>query len=446
MSLPETHFADSHGLSIAYQAMGDGEHDLIIAPGMISHVELLHDFPGYTRYLRRLSDFARVITFDKRGQGLSDAMEGTPTLEERMDDLLAVMDHAGSKRASILGFSEGGALAFLVAATHPSRISHVIAFGAYGKSCSSSTYPHMHSIETRRTNLSKWVDDWGRGGGAALSVLAPEHAGEEAMCKMFGRIERYASTPNAMHSYFEVNFGIDVLDILPVVRTPTLVLHREDDLQVPAAAGRHLADALPSARYVDCGAGGHLFWTGDTEQSLLEIQQFLIGTAPCETDDNRVLATILFTDIVDSTQTAQRLGDGVWGDLLNRHDEIASEILALNRGRLVKSTGDGVLATFDGPGRALESAQQLIERLAMIGISIRVGVHTGEIEQRGDDIGGLNVHITARIQNLAGAGEILASRTVADLMVGNADVRFVSQGRESLKGIPGDWEIFRAQR
>lgn len=446
MSLPETYFADSHGLSIAYQIMGDGDLDLIIAPGMISHVELLHDFPGYTRYLRQLADFARVITFDKRGQGLSDAMEGTPTLEERMDDLLAVMDHAGSKRASILGFSEGGALAFLVAATHPSRIAHIVAFGAYGKSCSSSTYPHMHTVETRRGNLTKWVNDWGRGGGAALSVLAPELAGDEAMCKMFARIERYASTPTAMHHYFEVNFGIDVLDVLPVVRTPTLVLHREDDLQVPATAGRHLAGTLPNASYVDCGAGGHLFWTGDTEQSLSEIRQFLNGTAPSDTDENRVLSTILMTDIVGSTETAQRLGDGVWRDLLDRHDQITSEIIALNRGRLIKSTGDGVLATFDGPGRAIESAQQLIERLEVIGINIRVGVHTGEIELRGNDIGGINVHIAARIQDLAGASEVLTTRTVTDLMVGDAGVRFESQGLQPLKGIPGDWEVFRAKR
>ena len=426
--------------------MGDGEIDLIIAPGMISHVELLHDFPGYTRYLRRLADFARVITFDKRGQGLSDAMEGTPTLEERMDDLLAVMDHAGSKRASILGFSEGGALAFLVAATHPSRIGHIVAFGAYGKSCSSTTFPHMHSVETRRANLTKWVNDWGRGGGVALTVLAPELADDKAMCKMFARIERYASTPNAMHHYFEVNFRIDVLDILPVVRTPTLVLHREDDLQVPATAGRHLAETLPNASYVDCGAGGHLFWTGDTEQSLSEIRQFLSGTAPSDTDENRVLSTILMTDIVGSTETAQRLGDGVWRDLLDRHDQITSEIIALNRGRLIKSTGDGVLATFDGPGRAIESAQQLIERLEVIGINIRVGVHTGEIELRGNDIGGINVHIAARIQSLAGTREILTTRTVTDLMVGDAGVRFESQGLQPLKGIPGDWEVFRARR
>jgi class 3 adenylate cyclase len=215
---------------------------------------------------------------------------------------------------------------------------------------------------------------------------------------------------------------------------------------VPATAGRHLAETLTNANYVDCGAGGHLFWTGDTEQSLSEIRQFLIGTAPSETDNNRVLSTMLMTDIVGSTETAQRLGDGVWRDLLDRHDQMTSEILALNRGRLIKSTGDGVLATFDGPGRALESAQQLVERLEMIGINIRVGVHTGEIELRDDDIGGVNVHIAARIQSLAGAGEILTTRTVTDLMVGNADIRFESQGLQHLKGIPGEWEVFRAQR
>jgi class 3 adenylate cyclase/alpha-beta hydrolase superfamily lysophospholipase len=446
MSLPETHFADSHGLSIAYQVMGNGSHDVIIAPGMISHVELLHDFPGYTRYLRKLAEFARVITFDKRGQGLSDAMEGTPTLEERMDDLLAVMDHAGSKRACIVGFSEGGALAFLVAATHPSRVSQIVVFGAYGKACASLSYPHMHSVETRRTNLAKWVKDWGRGGGAALSVLAPHLAGDDTMCKMFARIERYASTPSAMQHYFEVNFGIDVLDVLPVVRTPVLVLHREDDLQVPASAGRHLADTLANASYVDCGAGGHLFWVGDTGQSLSEIRNFLTGTKPASVDESRVLSTVVMTDIAGSTETAERLGDAVWRDLLDRHDQISAEVVALHRGRLIKQTGDGIVATFDGSGRAVESAQQLIETLATIGLGIRVGIHAGEIELRGGDIGGLNVHIAARVMSLAGVGEILVTRPVVDLMVGSADFRFEDRGRQSLRGIPGDWEVFRAQR
>ena len=446
MSLPQTQFADSNGISIAYQVMGDGDLDLIVAPGLISHVELLHDFPGYTRYLRQLSDFARVITFDKRGQGLSDAMEGTPTLEERMDDLLSVMEHAGSERAAILGYSEGGALAFLVAATYPSKVSHIVAFSAYGKACAGTGYTAMHSAETRRANLEKWLEDWGRGGGAALSVLAPELADNEGMRKMFARIERYSGTPTAMRHYFEVNFQIDVLDVLPVVQTPTLVIHREDDVQVPAVAGKHLAETLAKASYLDGGAGGHVFWCGDTEQPLASIRQFLTGTEFENADTDRKLATILMTDIVGSTETAQRLGDGAWRDLLDRHDLMTAEAIARHKGRMIKSTGDGVLAIFDGPGRALSSAQQIVGRVEDIGLQIRAGLHTGEIELRGDDIGGINVNIAARIQGLASPQEILTSRTVADLMVGNADFRFESRGLQKLKGVETEHEDFSGPR
>ncbi|MEM7173018.1 MAG: adenylate/guanylate cyclase domain-containing protein [Pseudomonadota bacterium] len=446
MSLPETQFADSDGLSIAYQVMGDGDQDLIIAPGLISHVELLHDFPGYTRYLRRLSAFTRVISFDKRGQGLSDPLEGTPTLQERMDDLIAVLDAAGSRRASILGYSEGGPLAFLTAATHPDRISRIIAVGAYGKACASPAYPHMHRESVRRENLLTWLEDWGRGGGVALSALAPHLATDAAMCKMFARIERFAGTPNAMRRYFDVNFAIDVLDILPAVQTETLVLHRQDDQQVPFAAGRHLAEMLPKAQFVPAGAGGHVFWVGETETSLDAIRDFLAGDQDRIVNKDRVLATVLMTDIVGSTELAQRHGDDVWRDMLDRHDQAISESIALHRGRLIKSTGDGVLATFDGPDRALESALQLVERMDEIGLSIRVGVHTGEIELRGDDIGGINVHLAARIQSLADAREILVSRTVADLLVGKTDIHFDSRGLQRLKGIENEWEVFQVKR
>jgi class 3 adenylate cyclase/predicted alpha/beta hydrolase len=442
MQSPVTRYADSHGLSIAYQVMGAGAFDIVIAPGMISHVELYHDFPGYTRYLRRLGEFARVITFDKRGQGLSEALHGTPSLEERMDDLLAVMDAAESDRAAIFGYSEGGPLAFLTAATHPGRVSHIVTFGSYAKACASDDYPHMFSKERRRANMWNWLDDWGQGGGRALSVLSPELADDDAMKNMFARIERYSSTPSAMRRYFEVNFRIDVLDVLPAVRAPCLVLHRADDNQVPASASRHLADTLVNAEYFDCGAGGHHYWAGDIEPSLSRIRAFLTGSAPATAAaSQRVLATVLFTDIVGSTEMLERLGDGVWRDLLDRHDQTCSEHLALYRGRLVKHTGDGMMATFDGPGRAVECAAQLVKKLAALGLRIRAGLHTGEIEIRGDDIGGASVHLAARIMDRAGPGQVLASRTVADLMIGNLDVAFETTGRHRLKGLAQDVEI-----
>jgi len=446
MDLPETQYADSHGLSIAYQVMGEGEVDLVIVPALISHVELFHEFPGYTRYLRRLAEFARVITFDKRGQGLSDAMEGVPTLEERVDDLLAVMDACGSEKAAIFGYSEGAPLAFLLSATHPSRVSHIISFGGYARACGTPDYPHMRSAEVRRGKLTKWVEDWGRGGGIALATLAPDLADDETMCRVFARIERYSSTPQAMKKYFEVNFGIDVLEVLPLVQAPTLVLQREDDLQVSPGAGHHLAEAIPNARYVDAGTGGHTYYVGDISQSLNAVREFLTGEKLGESSRNRVLATVLFSDIVGSTAKLHKLGDDAWRDLLDSHDRLSKELVALNRGRLIRSTGDGVLATFDGPGRGVECAVQLSERLGDIGLPIRVGLHTGEVELRGDGIDGAGVHIAARIESLADEGDVFVSRTVVDLMVGNADIRFESRGSHDLKGVPGEWDIFKASR
>lgn len=443
---PETQYADSHGLSIAYQVMGDGDIDVIVAPGMISHVELHHDFPGYTHFLRRMSEFARVITFDKRGQGLSDALYGTPTLEERMDDLLSVMDAAGSDRAAIFGFSEGGPLAFLTAATHPDRVSRIATFGAYAKACGSDTYPHMLTAEERRHNLTHWLDDWGRGGGNALSILCPELADDPVMRRLYSRIERYSSTPSAMRRYFEVNFGIDVTDILSAVRVPCLIMHREDDLQVPPSAGHHLVGTLPDARYVDCGSGGHLYWVGDVETALSELRNFLAGGGQGTGSSDRVLATLLFTDIVGSTAMLGRLGDAVWKDIVDRHDQICAETVALNRGRLIKHTGDGILATFDGPGRGVDCAQHLVERLSSLGISIRAGLHTGEIDLRGDDVAGANVHIAARIMDLAEANQVLVSRTVADLMTGTRSVTFAPAGTHTLKGVDKPVEIVAAGR
>tara|TARA_R110002110_G_scaffold140163_1_gene327285 strand:- start:41 stop:1381 length:1341 start_codon:yes stop_codon:yes gene_type:complete len=444
MDDPQTRYADSHGLSIAYQTMGEGALDIVIAPGLISHVELYHDFPGYTRYLRRLTEFGRVITFDKRGQGLSDALHGTPTLEERMDDLLAVMDAAGSEKAAIFGFSEGGPLAFLLAATHPDRVSHLMTFGAYAKAVSSPAYPFMFEEDVRRRNLEIWLEDWGHGGGRALSILSPELADDDAMKKMFARIERYASTPSAMRKYFEVNFGIDVLDILPAVRTPSLILHREDDRQVPAQAGRHLASTLQDAVYQDAGTGGHHYWIGEIEPSLSCIRAFLTGDAPQPVLSDRVLATVLMTDIVGSTEMVERLGDDVWRDMLDRHDRAVADLVALYRGRVVKFTGDGLLAVFDGPGRAVECAAQLVKKLESLGLPVRAGLHTGEIELRGDDIGGSSVHLAARIMGLSDAGEVKVSKTVADLMIGNLDVTFETAGLHRLKGFSSEMEILRA--
>jgi class 3 adenylate cyclase len=323
-------------------------------------------------------------------------------------------------------------------------VSHIISFWGYGKACSSPTYEHMLSLDQRRSYLTKWADDWGKGGGLALRTLAPALAEEEAMRRVFARIERFSSSPRAIRSYFEINFGIDVLEVLPSVQVPTLVLARDDDNQVPSSAGRHLADSISNARYFDAGAGGHLYWAGDIDGGLAEIREFLTGEHIGELSTNRVLATVLFTDIVDSTDRLHKLGDGVWRDLLDRHDQVCSEIVELNRGRFIQSTGDGILATFDGPGRGVDCGLQLSERLNKIGLPIRAGLHIGEIELRNDNIAGASVHIAARIQSLADEGEVFVSRTVADLMVGNTGIHFESKGLHALKGFPGEWDILQA--
>jgi hypothetical protein len=279
-------------------------------------------------------------------------------------------------------------MAFLLAATHPSRVSHIITFWGHAKACGTTDYPHMPSEDVRRANLMEWVDDWGRGGGVALKVLALEMAEDETMREMFARIERYTNTTQAMKKYFEVNFRIDVHKALPLVKAPTLVLQREDDIQVTMATGSHLTETIQNSRYVDAGKDGHGYFAGNISTSINAIREFITGEQSAETSDNRVLSTVLFTDIVNSTNKLQALGDDVWRDLLDRHDKLSKEIIALNSGHYINSTGDGILATFDGPGRGVECALQLSERLGSIGLPIRVGLHTVEVELRGDNISG----------------------------------------------------------
>jgi len=441
MRLPETEYADCDGFSIAYQVMGDGPIDIVVAPGLISHVELYHEIPPYTEFLQKLTTFSRVIAFDKRGQGLSDRFEGTPTLEERTDDLLAVMGAAGSERAAVFGISEGGAMALILAASRPDKISHVITFGSYAKSCAGHDYPHMPPLEVRREKIAAWIDNWGK--GLPLPVMIPELASSDAARRVYGRLERAASTPNAMRRYFDMNLAIDIRDVLSAVRVPTLVMHHENDMQVPFAASEHLAAEVPGARLVNCGPGGHLSCSGDIDATIAEIRGFLAGTEASPQGADRVLATILMTDIVESTRTMSSLGDSAWRALLDRHDAVAAELIELFRGRMVKSTGDGLLATFDGPGRAVQCACTISERVADLGLTIRAGLHTGEVEIRGDDIAGTAVHVAARIEQAAAPGQVVVSQTVADLTVGNSAVSYRSLGSHELKGLPGKWSLLQ---
>lgn len=436
--LPETRYASSGDFSIAYQVLGDRPIDLILVPGLFSHIDFLHELPGYTAFLRRLSGFARVVTFDKRGQGLSDRMDGAPSLEERMDDVRAIMDAIGSRRAVLLGISEGCAMSVLFAATHPERVSHLVLFGGFARAA--DRMPE----DLWQSHVEQTLKSWGT--GETIDSVAPGQAGNPETVAQFAKFERLSSSPGALRRVLAIHREIDVTSILPTVRVPTLVLHNLTDAQVPVALGRGLAAQLPGARYVEYPAGDHYAWLGDTGALLGDIEEFVTGHRQgAAAELERVLATVLFTDIVNSTRSAAEIGDQRWRHLLDSHDRLAQQIVARHRGILVKSTGDGILATFDGPGRAVRCALALGAAAKQIGLALRAGLHTGEIEIRGSDIGGIAVHAAARVMAQSAADEVLVSRVVTDLVAG-AGLKFSERGSVELKGLPGRWELFAASQ
>ena len=428
--LPETRYATSGDVSIAYQVVGDGPLDIILVPGIVSHVEFTHELPGYTAFLRRLGGFARVVTFDKRGQGLSDRTLGATSLEQRMEDVRAIMDEIGSKQAAILAFSEGCAMSALFAATYPERVSHLVLFGGFAKAYATE------ELILQRTKL------WGT--GAMIKGLVPEQADNPAAVAQFAKLERLSASPGTYKAFGLLNIQIDVRSILPNVRVPTLVLHRMTDAMVPTTYGRELAERVPTATYIEYPTGSHAFWTGDVETMIGDIEEFLTGHRETASENlERALATVLFTDIVDSTRSAAAMGDQTWRHLLDSHDQIARQNVEKFRGTLIKSTGDGILATFDGPGRAVRCALAFEAASRQIGLPLRAGIHTGEIELRGNDIGGIAVHTAARVMAQCEPSEVLVSRVVTDLVAG-AGLKFTGRGMHQLKGIPGSWELFAA--
>jgi class 3 adenylate cyclase len=405
---------------------------------VISHVEYFHELPGYTRFLRGLAAFSRVITFDKRGQGLSDRVTGLPTLEERMDDVRAVMDAVGAKEAVVYGFSEGATMSALLAATYPERTQALVLEGGFARLVSTADVPGYLTDDAFEPMVRLIVSHWGAGG--TMQGFAPSRIGEPMVQDAYAKAERYSSTPTGMRRVWEMNRNNDVSGVLPTIRVPTLVLHRLDEI-VPLAAGRYLADHIPGARFVGLEGTDHAPWSGDADRVVAEIERFVTGEHHERSEEDRVLATVLFTDIVESTARASTLGDARWRRLLDEHDAIVDLELARHRGRKVKTTGDGVLALFDGPARAVRCGAVLRDRLRTLGIEIRAGLHTGEIEIRGDDIGGIGVHIAARISALAGAGEILTSRTLKDLTAGSGLI-FTDRGIRALKGVPDEWQVY----
>jgi pimeloyl-ACP methyl ester carboxylesterase len=433
-ALPETRYALSGDVNIAYQAMGTGPLDIVMVPGFVSHVEFTHELAGYTAFLRRLSTFARVVTFDKRGQGLSDRISGAPSLEQRMDDVRAVMDDIGSQRAVIVGFSEGSAMSVLFAATYPERVVQLILFGGFA-------FPTFLSGD-HEERIGRVVKAWGT--GEVMKTVIPSQAANQDAVSQFAKLERLSASPGAVRAIAFLNAQIDIRPILPTVQVPTLVLHRRSDARVPIELGRDLAARIPNAKFIEYPGGDHAFWTGDTEALLGDIEEFVTGHRESSSNEfERVLATVLFTDIVDSTRSAAAMGDHSWRRLLDNHDHLAQQMVERHRGVLVKNTGDGVLATFDGPGRAVRCALAFGTAAQQIGLPLRAGLHTGEIEMRGKDIGGIAVHAAARVMAQSQSSEVLVSRVVTDLVAG-AGLKFSERGSFELKGLPGRWDLFAA--
>ncbi len=436
-NLPETRFARSGSVNIAYQVMGNGSVDLILIPGMVSHVEMMHEIPGYTAFLRRLASFARVTTFDKRGQGLSDRFEGAPTLEERSDDVRAVMDALGIERAALLAISEGSMMAVYFGAAFPDRVSHLILYGGMPRQSRTLDFPIGFPPEA-----VKMFRSWGDG-TFITKYASPSWQHNPELVKLGAKFERQSCSPGNLRAIVKMNADMDVRHILPSIRTPTLVLHRQSDTLAPIALGRYYAEHIQGARLIVYPSGEHWppsvhhDWTTICE----DIEEFVTGVRHTyDAEAERILATVMFTDIVGSTQRAAALGDAVWRERLDEHDRITRRVVEQHRGRLIKSTGDGLLATFDGPGRAIRCAASIQRSLAALSLPVRVGLHTGEIEQRGEDISGIAVHAAARVAEKACGGEILVSGVVVDLVAGS-DIAFTDRGQFALQGLPGTWRL-----
>jgi class 3 adenylate cyclase len=437
---PVTRYARSGDLHIAYQVVGDGPIDLVYVPTWISQIEHMWEEPGVARYFNRLASFSRLIMFDRRGTGLSDPVVAAPTLEEQMDDVVAVMDAVGSDRAAVFAQLEGGAMATLFAATHPERATALVLYEAMPRMSSAPDYAWPPSREERHAFIANGgLDNWGD--GSRIIGLAPTSSQNPRLRQWFARLERLAASPGTARKLMLMNAEIDVRAVLPTIKVPTLVVHRADDKFIDIRHSRYLAEHIPDARYVELSGDEALTFGGGAGSLLDEIEEFLTGERH-PTDAERILATVMFSDIVDSTQRAAEMGDRRWRDLLAAIEAAVDRELARFRGRAVKSMGDGFLATFDGPARGIRCATAIRDvARSQFGIEVRSGLHTGEIELIGDDVGGIAVHIGARVGAAAGPGEVLVSGTVKDLVVGSG-LSFEERGEKELRGVPGSWRLW----
>jgi pimeloyl-ACP methyl ester carboxylesterase len=435
---PETRYADSGGVNIAYQVLGDGPRDLVFVMGWVSNIEVIWEEPMLARFLTRLASFSRLILFDKRGTGLSDRVTDMPSLEVRMDDVRVVMDAVGSERAALFGVSEGGPMSALFSATYPSRVSALVMHGGFPRRIRTPDFPWGPTEQERRAWIEQMRREWG--GTFGLAARAPSMVGDERFSRWWGRLLRMGASPAAVMALVAMNDEIDIRHILPAIRVPTLLLHSMRDATIPIGASRYMAERIPGARLVELPSADHLPWLSDAEAVLGEIEEFVTG-ARRSVEPDRVLATVLFTDIVGATEKATVLGDRRWRDLLDGHNLVVRRELARFRGREIKTAGDGFFATFDGPARGVRCACAVSQEMQSLGLEVRAGLHTGECEIMGDDMGGIAVHIGARIAALAAPGEVLVSSTVKDLVAGSG-LSFRDHGVALLKGVPGEWRLF----
>ena len=433
----DVHYARSGDLRIAYATFGDGPVDFVFVPGWVSHLESWWEADAPARFFRRIASFSRLIMFDKRGTGLSDHFTGVPTLEERSDDVRAVMEAVGSTAAFLCGLSEGGPMSVLFSAAYPDRTRGLILIGSNVRIVKSPDWPYGKTPEEWQ-EFREGIEDWGQGG--LINLFLPSFAGDERAKRYFSRWQRMSASPSTALALFDANTQIDIRHILPQVQVPTLVIHRTDEPVVSVGNARYAAEHIPGARLLEQPGEDHLPWLGDADGMLDAIEEFVTGSRH-HVDEDRILATVLFTDIVDSTRLAAEAGDRRWRELLDAHDEISAREVERFRGRRVKTTGDGMLAVFDGPARGVRCAQAVLDGLAELRVEIRAGLHVGECELRDDDVGGLAVHIGARVAGLAKPSEILVSRTVRDLVAGSG-LRFDERGEHELKGVPDRWSLY----
>lgn len=439
MTEAPTHYARSGNVHIAYRVFGEGPIDLLYVPTWISNIGVMDEEGSPAKpFFGRLGEFARIIGFDRRGSGLSDPIVGVATLEEQMDDVIAVLEAAGSKQAALFAQLEGGTMAAMFAATHPERTSALMLFSAWARLLWAEDYPWAATREERGPRIEAILENWGD--GSWIAGFAPSRTNDPSAVRWFGRLQRFGASPATARAIIRAIGDTDVRGILHSIQVPTLVMRRRDDQFIAAEHAQYLTEHIPGARLVEVPGVDSVAISGTAEPVIAEIEEFLTG-ARSEREPDRVLATVLFTDIVDSTARAAELGDSRWRELLGRHDTLVRRHVERNRGRAVKSTGDGVLATFDGPARAIRGAQEIVDSAADIGIHIRAGLHTGECEVIGDDVGGLAVHIGARVMSKAGPSEVMVSSTVRDLVVGSG-IDFADRGEHDLKGVPGRWRLF----